>query len=97
MGFYDYFEPKRLQVFGKSEMTFLKAMKLEDRRRVFDNLLAVAQACDIRNNIKARPLLAGIQEKIRIISEPVIEDRPLDADIERMCVAVRYSDFFRIK
>ena len=31
--------PKRLQVFGKSEMTFLKAMKLEDRRRVFDNLL----------------------------------------------------------
>ena len=39
VGFYDYFEPKRLQVFGKSEMTFLKAMKLEDRRRVFDNLL----------------------------------------------------------
>ena len=40
VGFYDYFEPKRLQVFGKSEMTFLKAMKLEDRRRVFDNLLS---------------------------------------------------------
>lgn len=31
VGFYDYFEPKSLQVFGKSEMTFLKAMKLEDR------------------------------------------------------------------
>ena len=30
VGFYDYFEPKRLQVFGTSEMTFLKAMKLED-------------------------------------------------------------------
>ncbi|MEN6330424.1 MAG: aromatic amino acid ammonia-lyase [Smithella sp.] len=61
------------------------------------HLLAAAQACDIRNNIKARPLLAAIQGKIRLISEPVIEDRPLDADIERMCVAVRYSDFFRIK
>jgi len=61
------------------------------------HLLAAAQACDIRNNIKARPLLAAIQEKIRLISEPVIEDRPLDADIERMCVAIRYSDFFRIK
>lgn len=61
------------------------------------HLLAAAQACDIRDNIKARPLLAGIQEKIRLISEPVIEDRPLDTDIERMCVAIRYSDFFRIK
>ena len=50
VGFYDYFEPKRLQVFGKSEMTFLKAMKLEDRRRVFDNLLR----CEIPALIFAR-------------------------------------------
>ena len=50
VGFYDYFEPKRLQVFGKSEMTFLKAMKLEDRRRVFDNLLR----CEIPALIIAR-------------------------------------------
>lgn len=58
------------------------------------HLLAAAQACDIRENIKARPLLAEIQGKIRSVSEPVIKDRPLDADIERMCDAVRYSDFF---
>jgi histidine ammonia-lyase len=58
------------------------------------HLLAAAQACDIRNNVKVRPLLAKTQEKIRLISLPVIEDRPLDNDIEKMCVAIRYSDFF---
>ncbi len=61
------------------------------------HLLAAAQACDIRQNVKVRPLLAKVHEKIRLVSEPVIEDRPLDADIERMCIAIRYSDFFRIK
>ena len=50
VGFYDYFEPTSLQVFGKSEMTFLKAMKLEDRRRVFDTLLR----CEIPALIIAR-------------------------------------------
>ncbi len=61
------------------------------------HLLAAAQACDIRENVKLRPLLADIQNKIRFVSKPVIEDRPLDADIESMCFAIRYSDFFRIK
>ena len=61
------------------------------------HLLAAAQACDIRGNVKVRPLLAKAQEKIRLISAPVIEDRPLDSDIEDMCTAIRYSDFFRIK
>jgi hypothetical protein len=27
----------------------------------------------------------------------VIEDRPLDEDIERMCVVIRYTDFFQGK
>jgi histidine ammonia-lyase len=60
------------------------------------HLLAAAQACDIRGNVKVRPLLAKAQEKIRLVSAPVIEDRPLDSDIEDMCTAIRYSDFFRI-
>ena len=59
VGFYDYFEPKRLQVFGKSEMTFLKAMKLEDRRRVFDNLLALI----IARNMEIFPELLEIARK----------------------------------
>ena len=39
VGFYDYFEPKRLQILGKAEFTFLKAMPLEQRRKVFEDLL----------------------------------------------------------
>ncbi|MGV8057144.1 MAG: histidine ammonia-lyase [Smithellaceae bacterium] len=61
------------------------------------HLLAAAQACDIWANIKVRPLLAAVQGKIRLVSEPVIKDRPLDNDIEKMCTAIRYSDFFRIR
>jgi histidine ammonia-lyase len=60
------------------------------------HLLAAAQACDIRNNMQVRPLLAETQKKIRCISAPVIGDRPLDRDIESMCAAIRYSDFFRM-
>lgn len=59
------------------------------------HLLAAAQACDIRADIKARPLLARAIGDIRQVSDPVIEDRPLDEDIERMCVVIRYTDFFR--
>ena len=64
VGFYDYFEPKRLQVFGKSEMTFLKAMKLEDRRRVFDNLLRCEiPALIIARNMEIFPELLEIARK----------------------------------
>ena len=61
------------------------------------HLLAAAQACDIRQNIKVRPLLAKALQNIRQVSDPVVEDRPLDEDIERMCVVIRYTDFFRGK
>jgi histidine ammonia-lyase len=66
-------------------------------RVVSIHLLAAAQACDIRQNIQTRPLLAELLHKIRQVSDPVIEDRPLDEDIERMCVVIRYTDFFQGK
>ena len=66
-------------------------------RVVSIHLLAAAQACDIRNNIEARPLLAKSLEKIRLVSAPVVDDRAMDKDIENMCAAIKYSDFFRIK
>lgn len=52
VGFYQYFEPKRLQIFGKSEITFLKTMPLQQRRRVLDDLLR----CEIPALIIARDL-----------------------------------------
>ncbi len=58
------------------------------------HLLAAAQACDIRAHVKVRPLLDKAVRNIRQVSDPVIEDRPLDGDIERMCAAIRYTDFF---
>ena len=37
VGFYDYFEPRRLQIFGKAEMMFLRAMSEDERREVFEH------------------------------------------------------------
>lgn len=60
------------------------------------HLLAAAQACDIRDNAGLRPLLAGALKNIRLVSPPVLADRPLDKDIERMCAAIRYSGLFML-
>ena len=40
IGFFDYFDPKRLQVLGKVEGTFLECMHPADRYRCFDQLLS---------------------------------------------------------
>ncbi len=66
-------------------------------RVVAIHLLAAAQACDIRNNIEARPLLDLLMKNIRKVSAPVVDDRAMDKDIENICEAIRYSDFFKIK
>jgi len=66
-------------------------------RVVAIHLLAAAQACDLRESVQVRPLLARALQNIRQVSDPVIQDRPLDEDIERMCVVIRYTDFFRGK
>ena len=36
--FYDYFDPRRLQVIGKAEVTYLKSLTDEQRRKCFDDL-----------------------------------------------------------
>ncbi len=66
-------------------------------RVVAIHLLAAAQACDIRNNIEARPLLDLLMKNIRKVSAPVVDDRAMDKDIENICEAIKYSDFFKIK
>jgi len=37
-GFYDYFDPRRLQVIGKAEFMFLKGMEPSERKKCFDDL-----------------------------------------------------------
>ncbi len=38
IGFFDYFDPRRLQIIGKSEMTFLRGYSFEERRKRFEDL-----------------------------------------------------------
>jgi HPr kinase/phosphorylase len=40
VGFFDYFDPKRLQVLGKVEHTFLEGQTPEERREIFDRLFS---------------------------------------------------------
>ena len=40
VGFYDYFDTKRLLILGKSEMRFLSRMTAEERTRVFNRLMS---------------------------------------------------------
>lgn len=37
-GFYDYFDPRRLQVIGKAEIMYLKGLTAQQRRKCFDDL-----------------------------------------------------------
>ena len=38
LGFYDYFDPRRLQVIGKAEVMYLKGLNHEERKTAFDDL-----------------------------------------------------------
>ena len=64
VGFYDYFEPRRLQIFGKAEMMFLQAMSEEERREVFENFLRCEiPALIIARNMEVFPELLELAEK----------------------------------
>ena len=38
LNFYDYFDPRRLQVIGKAEITYLNGLSSEESRKCFDAL-----------------------------------------------------------
>lgn len=40
IGFFDYFDPLRIQILGKVEQTFLEGQTSEERRRVFDRFMS---------------------------------------------------------
>jgi histidine ammonia-lyase len=61
------------------------------------HLLTAVQGCDIRGNIDARPGLQALVRQIRLLSEPVMEDRELDVDITRLADAIARSDIFKRK
>lgn len=65
-------------------------------RTIAINLIAAVQACEIRGNIKSRPNIFEIVNNVRSIVDPILEDRPMDEDIEKIVNAIRKSDIFRL-
>ncbi|MBE6971010.1 MAG: HPr(Ser) kinase/phosphatase [Ruminococcaceae bacterium] len=64
VGFYDYFEPRRLQILGKAEMTFLHTMEPEKRKEAFDHLLRCEiPALIITRNMEVFPELLELAQK----------------------------------
>ena len=61
------------------------------------HLLASAQACEIRDTVSYRPELAQIIKNIRAIAEPVINDRPMDSDIEHIANAIRENMIYDLQ
>ena len=56
VGFYDHFEPQRLQVFGNVEMSYLSQMDSADRRQVLDRLFShKIPAVLIARNLQPHP------------------------------------------
>jgi histidine ammonia-lyase len=65
-------------------------------RVVAIHLMAAAQACELRGNIRYRSRLKTLLKNIRAVAAATGEDRPMDADIERMAQAIVYSDLFKL-
>lgn len=64
VGFYEYFAPIRLQVFGKGEMVFLQTMPVEQRRKVLEGLLRCEiPALIIARNMEVFPELIELAQK----------------------------------
>jgi histidine ammonia-lyase len=58
------------------------------------HLIAAAQACELRGNIRLRPRLESLLKGVREIVAALREDRPMDKDIQRMVQAIVDDDLF---
>ena len=64
VGFFDYFDVKRLQILGMSEVKFLDRMKVEERTHVFNRLMSYPfPALIIARDMEAYPELIEMAKK----------------------------------
>ena len=64
VGFYDYFDDKRLQILGRGEMQFLERMTEAERTRVFNKLLSYPfPAMIVARDMEAPPELIQMANK----------------------------------
>ncbi|MCL2082695.1 MAG: HPr(Ser) kinase/phosphatase [Oscillospiraceae bacterium] len=84
-GFFDYFDPMRIQIIGKVEANFLKQYTYEERRKIFGELLS--------KNIPALIISRGIEpfdeciEMARIYNTPLLMSKESTAGIMSAIVA----------
>ncbi len=57
------------------------------------HLLGAAQGAELRGGVGARPALAALVQRVRELSPPVTEDRPLDEDLRRVQAAISAGAF----
>ncbi len=57
-------------------------------RVVAIELMASAQACEIRGGLDRRPRISGLVARVRNVVPATFEDRPMDKDIARMSSAL---------
>ncbi len=65
-------------------------------RVVAIHLLTAAQGCELRKTFKVRPRLAALIKGIRAVAQGIIEDRPMDRDIENIVHAISRTDVFEL-
>ena len=64
IGFFDYFDPRRLQIMGKSETMFLRGFSSDERRKCFENLFRFeVPALVISRNLDVYPECMEMAEK----------------------------------
>ena len=64
VGFYDYFDDKRLQILGRGEIRYLERMTEAERLRVFNQLMSYPfPAMIVARNMEAPPELVQMADK----------------------------------
>jgi histidine ammonia-lyase len=65
-------------------------------RAVAVHLLVAAQACELRGGLPGRPAIADAVNALRALSPALVEDRPLDGDIEAVYQTVAAGGLGRL-
>jgi len=63
-------------------------------RTVAIHLLTSIQASEIRGKTDSRTIISEIIQRLRVIAAPVIEDRPMDVDINNIVGVIQNSNIF---
>ena len=64
-------------------------------RAIAVHLLVAAQACELRGGLPGRPAIEAVVGSIRKLSPSLVDDRPLDAEIESVYQALAAGDLGR--